>query len=496
MRVFNYFRKQRQILAFFVSFSLLVSLFAEDVSVIESETPIIESELSTDENNSLQEESFAEQPQIHKPTVLNHVLGFGEALASNVALALVNRYVRHAPYAYVTADSIYKNLTNPWVWDHDEFYMNQLGHPYQGSHYYMAAAANNLPFWEAALITVTNSAIWEIFAETDTPSINDIIVTPMGGITLGEIFHRLHFATKDVPILPFLFSPMDSLNTLITGKPANTPNGYVYSWDTTIFGGPIIESLSIDGTTYPGNKAIRPFGVGVKLHIVYGDPYGLVTTTPFSHFTFNVGGMYSGQNNYLSVFTDGVLISFAPWQRQDIKTTMGMTLHYDAIWGNKIAYSANSLAFTTKQKVNLPNNWDIQWNAHLNWVVLSASDYYYLYNGIIDPQVPPEVENRLYDIGTGLGTKLGFSVTQPVFGTFSLTYLFNALWTIPATVPKGGSEGNSLIGIGDISYEHKVSGDTALGISYSTYLKKAFYKTVDDTFDFNQSINFYIRTYY
>ena len=496
MSVLTFFKSRKKILTLLVSISLLVSLFAEDVSPVLSGIADTENEQQAYVENSIQKENFSEQPQIYAPTPLNHVLAFGEALGSSVVLGLVNRYARKMPYAYISWDSMYKNLTGPWVWDNDEFYINHLGHPYQGAHYYMAGAANNLPFWESALITLSNSAIWEVFAETEPPSYNDIITTTMGGISIGEIFHRLHFATKSVPILPLLFSPMDSLNTLITGKPANKPEGYVYSWDTTVFGGPVIESLSIEGNTYSGKKTVRPFAWGVKLNIVYGDPYALVTTTPFSHFTFSVGGMFAGTNNCMSVFSDGVLISFAPWERKDIKTTMGLTLHYDTIWATNLNYSANSLAFTTKQKVNLPYNWDIQWNAHLNWIVLSATDYYYLLNEIIDPQVPPGVENRLYDIGTGLGTKLGFSISQPIFGTFAFSYLLNAVWTIPYSVQKGGSEGNSLIGMGSVSYEHKIFGTTSLGIEYSNYLKKAYYKTIDDTFEFNQFFNIYIRTYY
>lgn len=522
MCVYNYFKKGKKLFALFILCSLLFSLVAEEASPLvpqESSIGITDGSLiSSDTSKSqeypvdsskeaesvlskdvtLQPPDFQNQPtlpQIRKPTPLNHVLAFGEALTSNVALALINRYIRKAPYAYISWDSIYKNLTNSWVWDQDEFAVNHFGHPYQGSYYYIAGAANNLPFWESALVTITGSATWELFAETETPSYNDIIATTMGGIALGEILHRLHFATKSMPILSFLLSPMDSINTLITGKPANTPNGSIYAMDTTMLFGFMADSLTIAGNTYSGEKIFRPFYLGAGIHLIYGDPYALVTTTPFTHFTLNLKGSIAKDYYDVSLFTDGVLLSFAPWERKNIKTTMGLTLHYDAIISSDLNYSANSLAFTTKQNINLPHNWNIQWNTHLNWIVLSASDFYFLFSGVI-PNPTPDVENRLYDLGTGLGTKLYFSVSQPLFGTFSFFYLFNALWTVKPSLPKGGSAGNSLIGMGNVSYEHKIFGNTSLGIEYSSYLKNAHYETADNTFEFNQFLNFFVRTRY
>ena len=48
-----------------------------------------------------------------------------------------------------------------WVWDLDDFVVNQIGHPYQGNNYYNSGRANGLSFYESAAIAAFGSATWE-----------------------------------------------------------------------------------------------------------------------------------------------------------------------------------------------------------------------------------------------------------------------------------------------------------------------------------------------
>ena len=90
----------------------------------------------------------------------------------------------------VTPKSWWANMQQGWVWDLDDFTVNQVGHPYQGSNYFNAGRANGLNFYESAAVTAFGSATWEYFGETNHASLNDFINTTLGGITLGEMFHR------------------------------------------------------------------------------------------------------------------------------------------------------------------------------------------------------------------------------------------------------------------------------------------------------------------
>jgi hypothetical protein len=82
----------------------------------------------------------------------------------------------------------------PPVIDGDKWYINYLGHPYQGAYYYNAYRSQGAKFWQAGLFCIGHSLMWEYFVESgfERPSMQDMIVTPIAGSLLGELFH---FAT-------------------------------------------------------------------------------------------------------------------------------------------------------------------------------------------------------------------------------------------------------------------------------------------------------------
>jgi hypothetical protein len=114
----------------------------------------------------------------------------------NVFYELAN-LARGQVTAHITPKSWWANMEQGWVWDLDEFLVNQIGHPYQGNNYYNAARANGLSFWESAGVTAFGSATWEYFGETNHASLNDLINTTLGGIALGEMFHRAAWLIRD-----------------------------------------------------------------------------------------------------------------------------------------------------------------------------------------------------------------------------------------------------------------------------------------------------------
>ncbi len=76
------------------------------------------------------------------------------------------------------------------VRDGDHWAVNYIGHPYAGSAYYILARHNGLDWKEAGIYsTLISTFMWEYGVELtgEVPSIQDIIVTPIGGVMLGEI---------------------------------------------------------------------------------------------------------------------------------------------------------------------------------------------------------------------------------------------------------------------------------------------------------------------
>jgi hypothetical protein len=91
----------------------------------------------------------------------------------------------------VDLSSIKRNLRRGWNEDRDEFTVNQLGHPYQGSMYHGFARASGLNYWQGLGYSFVGSVFWEIAGETTRPSKNDQISTGIGGSFLGEALFRI-----------------------------------------------------------------------------------------------------------------------------------------------------------------------------------------------------------------------------------------------------------------------------------------------------------------
>jgi hypothetical protein len=119
-----------------------------------------------------------------------------QTTAINVVYGLAN-LVRGQVTARVTPTTWWANMEQGWVWDLDDFVVNQIGHPYQGSNYYNSGRANGLSFYESAAMAAFGSSTWEFFGETNHASLNDFINTTLGGIAWGEVLHRAAWLVRD-----------------------------------------------------------------------------------------------------------------------------------------------------------------------------------------------------------------------------------------------------------------------------------------------------------
>ncbi|MCI0518118.1 MAG: DUF3943 domain-containing protein [Woeseiaceae bacterium] len=115
------------------------------------------------------------------------------------------------------------NVTHP-TWDTDDFYINYILHPYWGGAYFVRSRERGYgdadSFWYAAAL----SASYEFGAEAlfEQPSIQDLIVTPVGGWFVGRYFMGLresilagHFSGSELPFRErFLLAATDPLGAI------------------------------------------------------------------------------------------------------------------------------------------------------------------------------------------------------------------------------------------------------------------------------------------
>jgi hypothetical protein len=208
----------------------------------------------------------------------------------NVAYGLAN-LIRGQVTARVTPKTWWENMEHGWVWDLDDFVVNQVGHPYQGNNYFNAARANGLSFYESAAATAFGSATWEFFGETNRPSLNDFINTTLGGIALGEMFHRTAWLIRKPEasgrgrlwgeIGAMVLDPVTGANRFITGDASRVTSKPPDMLPSNL------SALASAGVLWRGTQgsaftaAGQPF---LEVDGIYGNPDAGRSRTPFDAF--------------------------------------------------------------------------------------------------------------------------------------------------------------------------------------------------------------------
>jgi hypothetical protein len=108
-----------------------------------------------------------------------------------------NRYVSKAEFAYISMDTFRANLTAGFGYDRDSFKTDQSSHPFHGSLFFNSARSNGYGFWESGIFAAAGSFVWEIGLEKEPPAINDLVNTTLGGMSRGEVLHRLATMLRD-----------------------------------------------------------------------------------------------------------------------------------------------------------------------------------------------------------------------------------------------------------------------------------------------------------
>jgi len=212
-------------------------------------------------------------------------------------VALINTFVNrvdawafHQPWARSGTRVWGEHLRLGWEWDEDAFTTNMFAHPYHGGLYFNAARSNGVDFFQSVPYAIMGSWTWEYFGEKYRPSLNDWFMTSFGGITLGEMFHRVSSTIRDnrargrgrtlreLAALPM--DPIGGLNRLLRGQwkgngpnpPEHDPGEYVLRVGTGLR---FARLISDSGVATMG---------ALVVDLLYGDQFGRPYETPFDVF--------------------------------------------------------------------------------------------------------------------------------------------------------------------------------------------------------------------
>jgi len=314
-------------------------------------------------------------------------VAFVQALGVDVGLWAYNSYIANEPWAKISIQSLKNNIEHGWVIDEDGFDVNQFGHPYQGALAYTAARAQGLNFWQAAPYPVLSSFIWEMGMETEYPSINDMITTPMSGITYGEISHRLSLLilgnrpTIANEIAAFVVNPSLGLNRLMREKKYPMEKLAVRNYNAGISLGGGSFLLDRKSLLFP-----RKFA---RFHIFYGSPFDKNNLTkPFDYFTF-VGIINFGMKEFVGeVYSSGLLKRINNITNPTYSRLIGIFKNYDFMNHDDFKVSSSSVGLGLIKNIKLPFNISFYNESSISAIILGSAgdtsdegvyqrDYYY-----------------------------------------------------------------------------------------------------------------------
>jgi uncharacterized protein DUF3943 len=293
----------------------------------------------------------------------------------NVMYELAN-LARGQVTARITPKTWWANMQQGMVWDLDDFMVNQIGHPYQGNNYFNAGRANGLNFYESSAITAFGSATWEFFGETNHASLNDFINTTLGGITLGEMFHRAGWLVRNThatgkgrlwgEIGATALDPITGLNRFASGdasRVTDKPSDLVPS---------SLGGVASAGVLWRGTQSSAFTGVGdpfVEMDGYYGDTNIGRSRTPYDAFWLRM--RFGGGSSFSEARVRGRLFG-QPIANGALQFSVIQTYNYQ----NNDAYSTGSQAIdaaigTTRALSSRTNFWILGWGG---LTVLGAVD--------------------------------------------------------------------------------------------------------------------------
>ena len=206
--------------------------------------------------------------------------------------------------------------------------------------------ANGLSFYESSAVAAFGSATWEYFGETNSASLNDFINTTLGGIALGEMFHRTAWLVRDTratgrgrmwsEIAATAFDPVGGYNNFTRGD-----GGRVYDKPADMVPSGLGAVASL-GALWRGQQNGSVSGASgqafLEMDLLYGDTRSGRTRTPYD--AFGVRLRFGGGSSFSEARVRGRLLG-EPLSSEKLHFSVIQTYDYQ----NNDAYATGSQSF-------------------------------------------------------------------------------------------------------------------------------------------------------
>ena len=369
----------------------------------------------------------------------------GELMVTNVAIFLLDRYILHEPFSYISMNTVRQNFKSGFAWDDDNFYVNQIGHAYQGGVNFNTARSNGMDFWTSIPYTTVGSIVWEFLGENEQPSINDVITTTMVGTLVGEVSYRMsqHFIDENarggkrfvIESVAALLNPIEGVHRLISGRMWRVAkNGDTCNDKTDATGNLTVGARYV----WPNSDSSQGFCQPI---LAFGMEYGQIGDGE-SHFKpydlFSLDGSFAfGRKQHLlsHLHLIGRICSTPVFMNKKMSGELGLYqfFHYE---DTKIMGDSTRSVFPFGEMASVGPGLLLSFpqiaprikaeqRLFLKGVLLGAvkSDYYKFYN-------------RSYNMGSGFGALSNSKLTWDKIGSVQLRAYYMNLFTWKGYEPR------------------------------------------------------------
>jgi len=408
-------------------------------------------------------------------------------LAANLGLLTVGVWspsrILGTEWAYIGFNTIEQNMKTGFVWDHDDWAMNQWGHPLHGGQFFNAARTNGYDFWGSIPFTMAGSMAWELFMEAEPPAINDLITTVAGGAYMGETAYRISSMILDNSssgsertfreLGAFFVNPIRGFNRLVTGKSGKIGTN-PEDWMPSYLGGQIAAGTNhvADGTDL--NNSVPAYLLSAKF--LYGDPFeDLADPDPFDYFSLRTALTLHGRFPLIhEVSGTGLLYGRKFDHGQNNRSLFGIYQDYDYFDSRVYQFGSQSVGAGIFSRFNSNSPMMILTGAQLNAIILGGSNVGF-----------ETSSGREYNYTTGAKFKMFGMLDHKKYGSLSLRYWIYWFHTV------SGVDGDEFVHWAQATVTPRIYKKWGLGLQYTYYLRNSYF----DDFEEMHLKNIELRTF-